>query len=65
MSHAPSLPLDRPRWLARDVVGDPVDAADFVDDPRRIADQELVGEGRSSAVMPSVEVTACKAQASS
>src|SRR5882757_9420071 len=32
---APSLPLNRPRRLARHVIHHPVDALDLVDDPRR------------------------------
>jgi hypothetical protein len=31
----PSLPLDRPRRLARHIVDDPIDALDLIDDPRR------------------------------
>src|SRR4051812_34177920 len=38
------FPLDRARRLAGDVVGDAVDAADFVDDPGRYSSQELVVE---------------------
>src|SRR3546814_18108165 len=38
----PSLPLDRPRRLARHVVDHPVDALHLVDNPRRGAAEELV-----------------------
>ena len=41
----PSLLLDRPGRLRRDVVDDAVDAAAPVDDARRGAAEELVGEG--------------------
>jgi len=40
-----SLPLDRPRRRAHNIVPHAVDAADLVDDPCRDAAQELVGEG--------------------
>jgi len=39
-----SLPLNRRRWLAADVVGDAVDAAHFVDDAAGDAFEEAVGE---------------------
>ena len=40
----PSLPLDRPRRLRRNIVDHAVDALDLVDDPGRDAAQEVVGE---------------------
>jgi hypothetical protein len=42
----PSLPLDRARWLRRDVVDHPVDAAHFIDDARRGAAGKFVREGK-------------------
>jgi hypothetical protein len=41
-----SLPLNRRRWLAGDVVRDPGDAADFIDDPTGYALKKGVGQVR-------------------
>ena len=50
---AASLPLDRRRRLAADVVDHAVDALDFVDDARRDAWPAVVGQAAQSAVMKS------------
>src|SRR5256885_5647746 len=42
----PSFPFDRRRRLRADVVDDAVDAFDFVDDPRRDAREQFVGQPR-------------------
>mmetsp|Transcript_5355 Transcript_5355/g.8426 ORF Transcript_5355/g.8426 Transcript_5355/m.8426 type:complete len:450 (-) Transcript_5355:1154-2503(-) len=39
-----SFPLNRSGWFGRDVIGDPVDAGHFVDDPRGGFAQEFVAE---------------------
>src|SRR3974390_2570112 len=47
---APSLPLDRARWLARDIIGHPIDSAHFIDDagggPRQKFGVERIDIGR-------------------
>jgi hypothetical protein len=43
--YSPSLPFDGPRWLARHVIDNPVDASDFIDDPRRRPAQDSKVEG--------------------
>jgi hypothetical protein len=40
----PSFPLDCAGWLGGDVIDDAVDALDLVDDARRRAAKEIVGE---------------------
>src|SRR5699024_6362451 len=45
-SQYPSLPLNRRRWLAGDIVGHPGDTTYFVDDPVGYQFQEVVGQMR-------------------
>ena len=53
-----SLPFDRRRRLRADVVDDPVDAGDLIDDPRRDLAEDVVRELGPVGGHPVLQVTA-------